>query len=147
MTANRLPSVNRPTRLIFRASVRRPLHVRQVVLAFRCAIRGLADAWRSQPNLRLHAYAGTAVVAAGILCRLSTVEWLWITLAVGLVVFAELMNTAIEQSVDLVVGLRPDPLARQVKDIAAGCVLVAAVLAAIIGGLTFLPHVLARLAG
>jgi diacylglycerol kinase (ATP) len=51
------------------------------------------------------------------------------------------MNTAIEQTIDLAVGLAPDPLARQVKDIAAGCVLVAAVMAAVIGVLTFLSHV------
>ena len=113
--------------------------------ALRCAVQGLLDAWQSQPNLRLHGYAGAAVIAAGIFFRLSLFEWLWISFAIGLVIFAELMNTAIEQTVDLVVGLRPDPLARQVKDIAAGCVLVAASLALVIGGLTFLPHLLSGL--
>jgi undecaprenol kinase len=71
-------------------------------------------------------------------------EWLWVAFAIGLVVFAELMNTAIEQTVDLVVGLRPDPLARRIKDIAAGCVLVAAVLAITIGVFTFIPHIAGR---
>ena len=108
--------------------------------AIRCALQGLREAWWSQPNLRLHVMIGGAVTATGLLCRLSLTEWLWVSFAIGLVIFAELMNTAIEQTVDLVVGLHPDPLARQVKDIAAGCVLVAACLAAVIGGLTFLPH-------
>ena len=108
------------------------------------ALRGLLDAWRTQPNLRLHVFFGGAVVAAGAWVRLSLTEWLWISFSIGLVIFAELMNTAIEQTVDLVVGLRPDPLARRVKDVAAGCVLASAILAATIGALTFLPHLLYR---
>jgi diacylglycerol kinase len=54
------------------------------------------------------------------------------------------MNTAIEQTVDLVVGSRQDPLARQVKDVAAGFVLVAAMIAAVIGTLTLVPHLIVR---
>lgn len=108
----------------------------------RCALQGLRDAWRTQPNLRLHLVAGLGVIALGVWLRLSTLEWLWISFAIGLVIFAELMNTAIEQTIDLVVGLSPDPLARQVKDIAAGCVLIAAAIAVVIGALTFGPHLL-----
>ena len=106
------------------------------------ALRGLTDAWQTQPNLRLQICVAIGVVVLGMLVRLSAIEWLWVSFAIGLVIFAELMNTAIEQTIDLAVGLAPDPLARQVKDLAAGCVLVAAVLAVIIGSLTFLPHLL-----
>lgn len=119
-----------------------PWQARSLRRSVRCALRGLAGAWRTQRNLRLHGYAALAAIAAGAWARLTPVEWLWISFAVGLVVFAELVNTTIEQTVDLAVGLRPDPLARQVKDLAAGCVLAAAVIAAIIGALTFGPHVL-----
>jgi len=72
--------------------------------------------------------------------RLSLREWTWIVVAAGFVLMAELMNTAIERVVDLAVGLRPDPLARQTKDLAAGFVLVASASAAIIGLLIFVPH-------
>ena len=109
----------------------------------RCALQGLLEAWRSQPNLRVHAGAALGAIALSAWLRLSLLEWLWVSFAIGLVLFAELMNTAIEQTVDLAVGLRPDPLARQVKDIAAGCVLVAATLAILIGALTFGPHLFA----
>ena len=104
------------------------------------ALQGLQEAWQTQPNLRIHVRVGMVAIALGIWLRLSLVEWLWVLFAVSLVIFAELMNTAIEQTVDLVVGLSPDPLARQVKDIAAGCVLVAAAIAFVIGALTFGPH-------
>ena len=110
--------------------------------ALRCAVEGLRDAWRTQPNLRLQVACGIGVVALGMAVRLSVTEWLWVSFAIGLVIFAELMNTAIEQTIDLTVGLRPDPLARYVKDVSAGSVLVCAILAAVIGGFTFLPHLI-----
>ena len=98
----------------------------------------------TQPNLRLQAVIGAAVLAVSAWLRLSPMEWLWISFAIGLVIFAELMNTAIEQTVDLVVGGQFDPFARRVKDVAAGLVLTAAVIALVIGVLTLGPHLLAR---
>ncbi len=109
-----------------------------------CALRGLQDAWARQPNLRIHVVMAAWAIALGAWCRLSPMEWLWITFAIGLVLVAELLNTAMEETVDLVVGLRPDPLAGRVKDTGAACVLVAALLAGLIGVMTFLPHVLGR---
>src|SRR3989338_5510298 len=114
------------------------------IQSLRDALRGLRDVWQSQPNLRLQVGIALGVVVLGMLVRLSAVEWLWVSFAIGLVIFAELMNTAIEQTIDLAVGLAPDPLARQVKDIAAGCVLVSVALAVVIGLLTFLPRLLTR---
>ena len=122
----------------------RPLSWRSTRRAFAVAIRGLWEVWMREPHLRLHTYAAACVIAAGHWCRLSRMEWLWIAFAIGLVLFAEVMNTAIERTVDLAVGLRPDPLARHVKDVAAGCVLIAVSIAVIIGLATFLPHALAR---
>jgi undecaprenol kinase len=112
--------------------------------ALRCALAGWREAWATQPNFRLHVFAGLAVLGISAWLRLSVLEWLWISFAVGLVIFAELMNTAIEQTVDLVVGPVLDPLARRVKDVAAGFVLVAAVIAVVIGILTLGPHLLVR---
>jgi len=112
--------------------------------AVRYALRGLRDAWLTQPNLRIQTVVGVSAVILGLWVHLGLTEWLWISVAIGLVLFAELMNTAIEQTVDLVVGLRSDPLARQVKDIAASFVLVTAVTAVAIGCFTFLPHLVAR---
>ena len=122
----------------------RPITKQRVRYALKCAIQGLRDAWASQPNLRIHGYFGLGLVALGLIARLPAAGWLWVAFAVGLVFFAELMNTAIEQTVDLVVGLRPDPLARQIKDIAASCVLVATILAVVIESFVFLPHLLRR---
>ena len=113
---------------------------RTLLQAVRCALRGLLDAWRSQPNLRLHVVFGAAISAAAVWCRLTSPEWVWVSFSVGLVVICELLNTAMERLVDLTVGVAPDPAARFIKDVAAGMVLVAVMLAVAIGLLIFLPH-------
>ncbi len=118
----------------------RPKRCRTRVDSLRCALRGLKEAWDTQPNLRIHGALGAGMVLLGIWCQISVVEWMWVSFALGLVIFAELMNTAIEETVDLVVGLRPDPLARRVKDVSAASVLVAAALAMIIWSLTFVRY-------
>lgn len=116
--------------------------VRRFVTAVRCALQGLRDAWETQPNVRIHVIVGLGLFVLGLVCGLSLAEWLWVSFSIGIVIFAELMNTAIEHAVDLVVGERIDPLARRIKDIAAGSVLCAALLAAVIQTVIFLPHIL-----
>ena len=138
---NRLfPSENLPPRELLPVGMLPALRARSRWHAIRCALHGLRDAWRTQPNLRIHTAVGIAVLIVSAILQLVLVEWLWISFSVGIVIFAELMNTAIEQTVDLVVGPRIDPLARQVKDVAAGFVFVAAVIAAVIGLLTLGPR-------
>ncbi len=110
--------------------------------AIRCAIDGLLEAWESQANLRLHVLFGGLITIAGVWCRLNLSEWLWISLCVGLVIIAELLNTTIERLVDLVVGELSDPLARTVKDISAGFVLATCLLAVAIGLFIFGPHLI-----
>ena len=92
--------------------------------AFRYAFAGLFAAWRSEPNLRVHAFVALAVIAAGAVLRLPLAAWAIVCLAIALVVAAELLNSAVETVVDLV---SPDdhPLAKRAKDIAAAAVLVA----------------------
>ena len=121
-----------------------PLHLRKKHQAVRCALRGLQECWHTQSNLRLHAYLSGCVIALGWWCRLTMGEWLGLIFAISLVILTEMINTAIEQTVDLVVGLTHDPMARQAKDIAAGCVLAAAAFAVLIGALTFGRHFLNR---
>ncbi len=105
------------------------------------ALHGLRDAWLTEPNMRLHVLCAWVIVTLGVWMRLSRGEWLGIIVAIAMVVAAELVNTALEHVIDLVVGLRTDPVARYVKDAGAGAVLIAAVAASVIGGLVFIPHI------
>ena len=101
--------------------------------SLRCAVRGLGVAWRQQRNFRLYVAASLAVIALGWWARVSRIEWIVLSLAIGLVWVAELLNTAIEWMVDLVVGDSEHRMARQIKDVAAGAVLVIAIVAVLIG--------------
>lgn len=101
-----------------------------------CAIEGVLWAARSQRHLRYHFLAAIAVLLFALFLGMSSLEFILLTFAITLVLFAELVNTAVEVVVDMV---SPDfhPMARQAKDVAAGAVLVASVGAAIMGFFAF----------
>ncbi len=82
------------------------------------------------------------VIAAGLIFHVSTMQWLAILLCSGGAFALELMNTAIEKTVD-VATQQWHPLAKAAKDIAAGAVLVWSVFCAIIGLLIFVPYMIA----
>jgi len=109
--------------------------------SFGHAFRGLKVLLQTQPNARIHAAATVLVVAAGVLLRISPVEWALIVLAIAGVWTAEALNTAIEFLVDRV-SPDPHPLAGKAKDVAAGAVLIAAIGSALIGGFVFGPYLL-----
>ncbi|QHT60297.1 diacylglycerol kinase family protein [Paenibacillus lycopersici] len=101
---------------------------------------GIRSASGSQANMKIHLAAAVLVNAAGLLLGLSRAEWLAVIIVQGMVLAAELMNTAVEHVVDLA-SPQPHPLAKAAKDTAAGAVLVTAIAAAIVGLIVFWPHV------
>ena len=102
------------------------------VRAFRSALSGVADALRSERHMKFHAVAAAIVLMLGIALEVTKGEWLWLLAAISAVWVAELINTAVERTVDLA---SPDvhPLAKAAKDSAAGAVLVASIFAALVG--------------
>ena len=105
--------------------------------SFGYAWQGIRSCVGKEQNLSFHLIAMTAVTLAGFVLGITRTEWTGVILCV--VIAAELFNTAIERLVDLVSPER-HPVAGQVKDIAAGAVLVCAVAAAIIGLIIFIPY-------
>lgn len=101
-----------------------------------CAIEGILWASGSQKHMRSHFLAAIAVLLLALFLGLSTLDFILLTFAVTLVLFAELMNTAVEVVVDLV-SPEYHPLAKRAKDIAAGAVLVASLGAAVMGFFAF----------
>ena len=100
------------------------------------ACRGVKIMMASEANARIHAVATILVVGAVWYWGISRGEWLAVLLAVGLVWLGEGMNSAIEAVVDLV-SPGEHPLAGRAKDLAAGAVLCAAVVAGAIGVVVF----------
>lgn len=109
---------------------------RNLLWSFNYAVEGIVYALRTQRNMRLHALAATAVLFAALFFRISALELVAIVFAIGLVICAELINTAIEAAVDISTD-HYDPLAKTAKDVAAGAVLVASVVAVIVGFVVF----------
>ncbi|AHM67036.1 diacylglycerol kinase family protein [Paenibacillus polymyxa] len=105
-------------------------------MTFRYAAEGVVYALRTQVNMRIHAVVALLVIVAGLTLRISRLDWLFVCMAIAIVMVAELINTAVEAAVDLI---SPDihPLAKAAKDTAAGAVLLAAVFAVIIGIFVF----------
>ncbi|MFD1363022.1 diacylglycerol kinase family protein [Lentibacillus salinarum] len=112
----------------------------------RKSLIGLTHAWNglktifcTERNFRIHIMTVFAVMAAGIVLQLPIIKWAIIIVVIGLVLVAEMLNTAVEKMLDYV---KPTvhPQAKVIKDIAAGAVLVAAVVAVIVGLLVFLPE-------
>lgn len=106
------------------------------------ALRGVDHVVRTQPNARLHLLAAVLVCAAGVYFGLGRAEWLWISVAITLVWSAEAFNTALELLADVLHPARHAGIGRA-KDVAAAAVLIAALGAAVIGLLVFVPHLAA----
>ena len=113
--------------------------------SFRYAFAGVAHAFRTQRNMKVHAAIAAAVCVAGVAFGVSHVEWAVLALTIGLVVQVEIMNTAVEAVVNKA-SPEAHPLARVAKDCAAGAVVVSAITAVIVGVIIFLPRI-AALAG
>lgn len=114
---------------------------KRLIKSFSYAIDGIRYAFRYEQNIIVHFIATAIVVIAGILLKISYIEWLICFIVIGLVIATELINTAIEALVDLVTS-DIHPLAKVAKDTASGAVLVFASVAVFIGGMIFIPKIL-----
>ena len=105
-------------------------------LSFLYAIHGLWSAIADQRNLKVQLAVALLVVGAGFYLSITPIEWCIILLCIAFVIGLELVNTALENLVDLVT-LERKPLAGMIKDIAAGAVLFVSILSLIIGIIIF----------
>ncbi len=105
-----------------------------------CAIEGILWAAKSERHVRYHLITALAVVFLALFFKVSAVEFFLLVLAAVLVIFAELMNTAIETVVDLITDDYHE-LAKRAKDISAGAVLITSVGAVILGYLVLSGHI------
>ncbi len=111
-----------------------------------CAIEGILWAARTQRHMRWHFLAALAMLLLAHFMRLSALEFILLAFAVTLVIFAELINTAVEVVVDMV-SPEYHPLAKRAKDVAAGAVLVASIGAIVMGFFAFSRYILPVLGG
>ncbi len=109
--------------------------------SFKYAYHGMISAFGSERNMKIHFSIMVLVLIAGLIFKISWLEWVICFLLFVLVISFELINTAIETTVDMVTK-KINPEAKLAKDTSAGAVLFAALFAALIGIMIFLPKII-----
>ena len=108
------------------------------VQSFGYAFRGILTFFSTQPNAVIHLIAAIVVVVLGIIYDVTNVEWLFLILAIALVIIAEAVNSSIEFLADAV-SKKENQFIKKAKDVGAAAVLLAAIFATIIGLFIFVP--------
>ncbi len=109
--------------------------------SFTHAFRGICVLVKSTHNFWVHIFFSIIVIILGYILKISPIEWVLITLSIGFVMVSEAFNTAIEIDIDLT-SPNYHPYARDTKDVAAGAVLISAIISIIVGLIIFLPKIM-----
>lgn len=115
--------------------------IKKLINSFTYPIKGLKYAYRNEQNLTVDVGISILVLIASFILKLELTEWLVVIFTIGAVLSLELVNTAIEATVDLVTE-EYHPLAKVAKDTSAAAVFIIAIVALIIGLIIFLPKVI-----
>ena len=113
----------------------------KILRSFDYAWQGFKYAFTTQTNFRIHLVLAVLAILLGICLHITVMEWLFVSICIALVLFAELINTAVEKLADMV-HKDHHPEIKLVKDVSAGAVLIIAVISAVIGLIIFLPKII-----
>lgn len=104
------------------------------------AFKGALLLLKTESSIKIQFFIATVVTIAGFFFNISSTEWCIQLLAIGLIMCAEGINTAIEEIADFI---HPEHHIKigVIKDIAAGAVFIAAFFASIIGFIIYLPKI------
>lgn len=119
----------------------RKINIKRLDKSFKYAFDGFKFAFKTEPNLKIHTMFAIFVILGGFLFNISTLEWILLIAIIGLVIGAELLNTAIEHLVDLATQ-EYKRKAMLAKDTAAAYVMVLSLTAIVIGLVIFLPKII-----
>ena len=109
--------------------------------SFKYALSGIINAYKTEQNLLIHTIVAILVIALGIIIHLSYIELAIVVLTIGLVISLELVNTSIENAIDMAMP-SIHPLAKASKDAASGAVLFAAIISVVVGCLIYIPKLI-----
>ena len=107
-----------------------------IIKAFNAAIEGIIYTFKFERNMKIHYFLAVVVLTASLFLGLDRFEMILLVFAISLVVIAEMFNTAIEKTIDMITD-EYHILAKIAKDVAAGGVLIAALNSAVVGYLLF----------
>ena len=122
----------------------KPRGFKRFINSFKYSFEGLVYAYRNEQSLFIHVCMTILVIILGLLLKLERYEWLFLFIIIGLILSTELMNTAIETTIDLICK-EFNVKAKIAKDTASASVFVLAIIAVVGGIYIFLPKILALL--
>lgn len=108
--------------------------------SFQYAFAGLRTLWQEEHNVRIHIVAILVVLVMGFLLKVSTIEWCVLILAIAFVIFAEALNSSLENLADAITEDYNHKI-KKAKDLGAAAVLLAAIVSVVVGFLIFLPKI------
>ena len=108
------------------------------------ALEGLKTLFKEEPNAIIHGAITLMVIFLGFYFEVSKTEWITLLIMIGLVFSLELINTAIENLCNLI-SMEKNVQIKRIKDLSAAAVLVAAIIAVLIGCIVFIPKILTDL--
>ncbi|HEP1818642.1 TPA: diacylglycerol kinase family protein [Streptococcus suis] len=114
---------------------------RELIASLEFAVMGLLTAFKEERNMKKHLASAVLVVLAGLIFQVSVTEWLFLLLSISLVIAFEIVNSAIENVVDLASDYHFSMLAKNAKDMAAGAVLFVSSFALLTGLIIFVPKI------
>lgn len=114
---------------------------KKLINSFKYAIEGIISSFKTERNMKIHIFIMILVIIAGIILKISALDWIILVIMFALVISAELFNTTFETVVDMITKERNEK-AKLAKDIAAGAVLVLAIGSIIVGLIIFIPKIL-----
>lgn len=113
-----------------------------ILKSFSFAFEGIKEAVKEEPNFRVHVFIGICALILAFFLSFSTIEWLILIFTIFFVLVLELINTAVENTVNLAEpGVSKG--AKAAKDVMAAAVLMGAILAFVVGLILFLPKLIA----
>ena len=109
--------------------------------SFKYAIRGLKEVIKSERNAKIHLFLAFLAIVSSIILRVGVLEFLFVFLSIVLVIFAEIVNTAIEKTLDLI-SQENNHAIQITKDMMAAAVLLTAIGAIVVAVIVFIPRII-----
>ncbi len=113
--------------------------IKRLVKSFHYALKGLIKTFREEQNLKVQATIGLIVIFLAGYFKVSRLEWCLLIFTIGLVIFAEVVNSAVERVTD-VLKPRINGYVKEIKDIMAAAVMLASIVAVLVGSIIFWPY-------
>ncbi len=117
--------------------------IKRLINSFKYSIAGLKHAYKKEQSMTIHVIVAFLVIVASLFFKINNVEWLFVILLIGFVIATELINTAIEATVDLLSPKRNE-FARVAKDTAAAAVFILSLVAFVGGLIIFIPKIIEK---